>query len=82
MEERDLLKKLDGLSDTIQELKKDISEVKLALEGSPTGATGMATRVADLEKKVMELKVFYWKTVGIGSVTLPFLIYVIQKYLL
>lgn len=82
MEERDLLKKIEGLSENIQDLKKDINEVRLALEGSSTGATGMATRVADLEKKVMELKVFYWKAVGIGSVLLPFLIYIIQKYLL
>jgi hypothetical protein len=82
MDEKDLLKKLDGLTDTIQELKKDISEIKLVFEGSSMGATGMATRVSELEKKVMDLKVFYWKAVGVISISFPILIYLIQKYLL
>jgi hypothetical protein len=52
------------------------------LEGSQLGVTGLSKRVSELEKRVMEIKVFYWKAVGVASVMFPILIYVVQKYLL
>lgn len=82
MEEKDNLSaKIDALSSSLGEVRKDVGDIKLVLEGSPMGATGMSKRVHELEKKVMELKVFQWKAIGILSIAVPVLLHFIEKYL-
>ncbi len=82
MEDRSLEEKIDRLNESLNGLKKDVGEIKFVLEGSQLGVTGLSKRVSELEKRVMEIKVFYWKAVGVASVMFPILIYVVQKYLL
>jgi archaellum component FlaC len=82
MEDRSLEEKIDRLNEGLNGIKKDVGEIKFVLEGSQLGVTGLSKRVSELEKRVMEIKVFYWKAVGVASVMFPILIYVVQKYLL
>ena len=82
MEDRSLEEKIDRLNEALNGIKKDVGEIKCVLEGSQLGVTGLSKRVSELEKRVMEIKVFYWKAVGVASVMFPILIYVVQKYLL
>lgn len=82
MEDRCLEEKIDRLNEGLNGIKKDVGEIKFVLEGSQLGVTGLSKRVSELEKRVMEIKVFYWKAVGVASVMFPILIYVVQKYLL
>ncbi len=82
MEDRSLEEKIDRLNESLNGLKKDVGEIKFVLEGSQLGVTGLSKRVSELEKRVMEIKVFYWKAVGVASVMFPILVYVVQKYLL
>nr|WP_320058770.1 hypothetical protein [uncultured Bacteroides sp.] len=79
--EENLEKKMDRLAEGMNDLRKDLSEVKLVLEGSPLGAQGMAKRFSELERKVTRIEVLSWKAIGIASVVLPILMYLIQKYL-
>nr|MBP7473061.1 hypothetical protein [Prevotella sp.] len=61
MEDRSLEEKIDRLNEGLNGIKKDVGEIKFVLEGTQLGVTGLSKRVSELEKRVMEIKVFYWK---------------------
>lgn len=70
----------ENISKSINEIKTDIAEIKMALQGSPlSGGKGISERVGRLEDKMTDLEKFRWKVVGIYTVAVFVITYIVNK---
>ena len=66
----------------IAEIKEIVTDLKISLQGSPSGAHGLCYRVNQLEQSDADNRKFRWTFAGIVSVGCPFVWMLIQKYIL
>ena len=70
----------ENISKSINEIKTDIAEIKMALQGSPlSGGNGISERVGRLENKMTDIEKFRWKVVGIYTVAVFVITYIVNK---